>query len=111
MKAARPVARDLGDGALLLFHLTADGRLAAASGVGPLGKIGREVRLAEMLIAKRARPDRDGSGFARRQAEIAAGRVRLKAIPRDCLADLRSITLIAGVECWRCAPRDRPVRN
>jgi 3-phenylpropionate/trans-cinnamate dioxygenase ferredoxin reductase subunit len=52
------IARDLGDGALLLFHLTADGRLAAASGIGPLGKIGREVRLAEMLIAKRARPNR-----------------------------------------------------
>jgi 3-phenylpropionate/trans-cinnamate dioxygenase ferredoxin reductase component len=52
------IARDLGDGALLLFHLTSEGRLAAASGVGPLGRIAREVRLAEMLIAKRARPDR-----------------------------------------------------
>jgi 3-phenylpropionate/trans-cinnamate dioxygenase ferredoxin reductase component len=52
------VARDLGEGALLLFHLTQEGRLAAASGVGPLGKIAREVRLAEMLIARRAHPDR-----------------------------------------------------
>jgi 3-phenylpropionate/trans-cinnamate dioxygenase ferredoxin reductase component len=52
------VVRDLGDGALLLFHLAEDGRLAAASGVGPLGKIAREVRLAEMLIGKRAHPDR-----------------------------------------------------
>jgi 3-phenylpropionate/trans-cinnamate dioxygenase ferredoxin reductase component len=52
------IVRDLGDGALLLFHLTDDGRLAAASAIGPLGRIGREVRLAEMLIAKRAQPDR-----------------------------------------------------
>jgi 3-phenylpropionate/trans-cinnamate dioxygenase ferredoxin reductase component len=65
------VARDLGDGALLLFHLTADGRLAAASGIGPLGKIGREVRLAEMLIAKRARPDR---------AALASPGVKLKSL-------------------------------
>ena len=65
------IARDLGDGALLLFHLTADGRLAAASGIGPLGKIGREVRLAEMLIAKRARPDR---------AALASPDVKLKSL-------------------------------
>ncbi len=51
------VARDLGDGAQLLFHLAADGRLVAASGVGPLGKIAREIRLAEMLIAQRAALD------------------------------------------------------
>jgi 3-phenylpropionate/trans-cinnamate dioxygenase ferredoxin reductase subunit len=53
------IARDLGDGAQLLFHLAADGRLVAASGVGPLGKIAREIRLAEMLIAQRAVPDPD----------------------------------------------------
>jgi 3-phenylpropionate/trans-cinnamate dioxygenase ferredoxin reductase subunit len=52
------IARDLGDGAVLLFHLTSEGRLAAASAVGKLGRIGRDIRLAEMLIAKRARPDR-----------------------------------------------------
>jgi 3-phenylpropionate/trans-cinnamate dioxygenase ferredoxin reductase subunit len=65
------VARDLGDGALLLFHLMEDGRLAAASGVGPLGKIGREVRLAEMLIARRARPDREA---------LASPGVKLKSL-------------------------------
>jgi 3-phenylpropionate/trans-cinnamate dioxygenase ferredoxin reductase subunit len=65
------VARDLGDGALLLFHLAPDGRLAAASGIGPLGKIGKEVRLAEMLIAKRARPER---------AALASPQVRLKSL-------------------------------
>jgi 3-phenylpropionate/trans-cinnamate dioxygenase ferredoxin reductase component len=65
------IARDLGDGALLLFHLTGDGRLAAASGIGPLGKIAREVRLAEMLIAKCARPDRDA---------LASPGVKLKSL-------------------------------
>jgi 3-phenylpropionate/trans-cinnamate dioxygenase ferredoxin reductase subunit len=52
------IERDLGDGALLLFHLDEEGRLMAASGVGPLGKIAREIRLAEILIGRRARPDR-----------------------------------------------------
>ncbi|WP_158814839.1 NAD(P)/FAD-dependent oxidoreductase [Methylocapsa sp. S129] len=65
------VARDLGEGALLLFHLTDDGRLAAASAVGPLGKIAREVRLAEMLIARRARPDRQA---------LASPDVKLKSL-------------------------------
>jgi 3-phenylpropionate/trans-cinnamate dioxygenase ferredoxin reductase component len=66
------IARDLGEGALLLFHLAPDGRLAAASAVGPLGKIAREVRLAEMLIAKRARPER---------AALASPQVKLKSLP------------------------------
>jgi 3-phenylpropionate/trans-cinnamate dioxygenase ferredoxin reductase subunit len=65
------IARDLGDGALLLFHLTEDGRLAAASAIGPLGKIGREVRLAEMLIAKRAQLDPQA---------LASPQVKLKSL-------------------------------
>ena len=43
--------------ALLRFHLDAQGRLVAASGVGPLGDIARDIRLAEMLIARGATPD------------------------------------------------------
>jgi 3-phenylpropionate/trans-cinnamate dioxygenase ferredoxin reductase component len=65
------VARDLGDGAQLLFHLAADGRLVAASGVGLLGKIAREIRLAEMLIAQRAAPDPDA---------LASPAVKLKTL-------------------------------
>lgn len=65
------VARDLGDGAQLLFHLAADGRLVAAGGVGPLGKIAREIRLAEMLIAQRAAPDPDA---------LASPAVKLKTL-------------------------------
>ncbi len=48
------VARDLG-GSTLYFHLKA-GRLVGASAFGPIGKVAREIRLAEMLIAKRAHP-------------------------------------------------------
>lgn len=53
------VTRDLGDDALLMFHLADDGRLVAASGLGPIGKIAREIRVAEMLIERRAAPDAD----------------------------------------------------
>jgi 3-phenylpropionate/trans-cinnamate dioxygenase ferredoxin reductase subunit len=65
------VSRDLGGGALLLFHLAADGRLVGVSGVGPLGKIAKEVRVGEMLIARRARPD---------AAALAAPGVKLKGL-------------------------------
>jgi 3-phenylpropionate/trans-cinnamate dioxygenase ferredoxin reductase subunit len=58
------IRRDLGEGAFLLFHLAEDGRLMAASGLGSLGKIGREIRVAELLIAKCAKPDRAASGLA-----------------------------------------------
>lgn len=52
------VRRDLGDGAFILFHLADDGRLVAASGIGPGNAVARDIRLAEMLIAKRTTPDR-----------------------------------------------------
>ncbi len=65
------VTRDLGDGAVLLFHLAADGRLVAASGLGALGRVGREIRLAEMLIERRAAPD---------PAQLADPEVKLKAL-------------------------------
>ncbi|WP_026869571.1 NAD(P)/FAD-dependent oxidoreductase [Inquilinus limosus] len=65
------VARDLGDGAMLLFHLAEDGRLVAASGIGPLGKVAREIRLAEMLIAQRAAPA---------PAALASPAVKLKSL-------------------------------
>jgi 3-phenylpropionate/trans-cinnamate dioxygenase ferredoxin reductase subunit len=55
--AARTLVRDLGEGIQLNFHLAEDGRLLAASSLGPDRIIAKELRLAEMLIAKRARPD------------------------------------------------------
>ncbi len=65
------VTRNLGDDAKLLFHLSQDGRLAAAGGVGPIGKIAREVRVAEMLIARRATPEPEA---------LASANVKLKAL-------------------------------
>ncbi len=54
--ATTTVQREVGPGGLLFFHLGADGRLAAASAIGPLSVV-REVRMAEALIAARTRPD------------------------------------------------------
>ena len=69
--AARVVHRDLGDGAFILFHLSSDGRLLAASGIGPGNAVARDIRLAEMLIAKAARPE---------PAELAAPDFKLKKL-------------------------------
>ena len=72
------VKRDPGDGAFTLFHLSADGRLVAASGIGPGNAVARDVRLAEMLIAGRTAPAgtlpgrRSSSGD---KAEVAPGTI------------------------------------
>lgn len=55
--AVATVARPLSDDAEILFHLDGDGRLLAASGLGRGGAVARDIRLAEMLIARRAHPD------------------------------------------------------
>jgi 3-phenylpropionate/trans-cinnamate dioxygenase ferredoxin reductase subunit len=65
------VRRDLGAGAFILFHLARDGRLVAASGIGPGNAVARDIRLAEMLIAGRATPA---------QADLASPDVKLKAL-------------------------------
>ncbi len=67
----RTVRRNLGDGAFLLFHLAEDGRLVAASGIGRGNAVARDIRLAEMLIARAARPKPD---------DLAAPDVKLKAL-------------------------------
>jgi 3-phenylpropionate/trans-cinnamate dioxygenase ferredoxin reductase subunit len=64
------VRRDVGDGAFLIFHL-AGSRLVAASGIGPGTTIGRDIRLAELLIARRAHPD---------PAHLATPDVKLKSL-------------------------------
>jgi 3-phenylpropionate/trans-cinnamate dioxygenase ferredoxin reductase subunit len=69
--AATAVRRDLGDGAFILFHLAADGRLLAASGVGAGNAVARDIRLAEMMIAKGVRPNPD---------HLAAPEVKLKSL-------------------------------
>lgn len=69
-EGATTVERPLGD-ATLYFHLAVDGRLVAVSGIGPNARIAKEVRLGEMLIARRARPD---------PAKLATPGVNLKSL-------------------------------
>jgi 3-phenylpropionate/trans-cinnamate dioxygenase ferredoxin reductase subunit len=69
--ATSTVGRTLSPEAEILFHLDADGRLLAASGLGPGGAVARDIRLAEMLIARGTRPDR---------AALADPSVKLKSL-------------------------------
>ena len=72
------VTRTRSDGAAILFHLEPDGRLVGATGLGTGGSIGRDIRLTQLLIARRARPDR---------AMLRDPSVRLKALlDHDALA-------------------------
>jgi 3-phenylpropionate/trans-cinnamate dioxygenase ferredoxin reductase subunit len=72
-QAALTVPRDLGTTGKLFFHLEEDGRLIAVSGIGPEGGIAKDMRLAEMLIEKQARP---------RPEELADANIRLKELLR-----------------------------
>ena len=63
------IRRD-GDGMVAFFHLDETGRLVAASGIGRPA-LGREIRLAEKLIASRAAPD---------PAALASPAVRLRSL-------------------------------
>ncbi|MGR9173289.1 NAD(P)/FAD-dependent oxidoreductase [Rhizobium sp. KDH_Rht_773_N] len=69
--AVTHLRRDLAEGAFILFHLDAEGRLIAASGIGPGNAVARDIRLAEMLIAARAHPD---------PAALTASNVKLKTL-------------------------------
>jgi 3-phenylpropionate/trans-cinnamate dioxygenase ferredoxin reductase component len=51
------VARRTSANTVVEFHLAEDGRLMGASGIGVGNSIGRDIKLAEMLIAKGAKPD------------------------------------------------------
>ncbi len=55
--AAAEVLRVRPDGAEIWFGLDAGGRLMAAAGVGPGNAVARDIRVAEMLIARRAVAD------------------------------------------------------
>jgi 3-phenylpropionate/trans-cinnamate dioxygenase ferredoxin reductase subunit len=44
------------EGALVLFHMSEDGLIKGASGIGLGNAIGRDIKVAEMLIAKNAKP-------------------------------------------------------
>jgi 3-phenylpropionate/trans-cinnamate dioxygenase ferredoxin reductase subunit len=55
--ATTHVTRSLSDDAFLQFHLADDGRLLAASGISTGNTIAKDIRIAEMLIARGAHPD------------------------------------------------------
>ncbi|MCX5512700.1 ferredoxin reductase [Kaistia algarum] len=61
-EGSETIIRDLGDSSEIRFRLAPDGRLLAASAIGPNGKIAKDIRLAEMMIARRAKPDRGALG-------------------------------------------------
>jgi 3-phenylpropionate/trans-cinnamate dioxygenase ferredoxin reductase component len=50
------ITRVPSEGALVLFHLAEDGTIKGASGIGIGNAIGRDIKIAEMLIAKNAKP-------------------------------------------------------
>lgn len=70
-EATTTIRRDIAPDAFILFHLAVDGRLVAASGIGPGNAVARDIRLAEMLIARGARPALD---------HLASAEVKLKTL-------------------------------
>jgi len=57
LESVTMVTRILDDESEILFHLDAEGRLVGASGLSRGNKIAKDIRLAEMLIAKRSHPE------------------------------------------------------
>jgi len=74
------VMRKLADDAVILFHLAPSGRIVGATGLGPAGFIGRDIRVAQRLIAASAAPGpaalRDPETRLRSLLERDAKRVR-----------------------------------
>lgn len=68
------VSRQLDETNRIVFQMGEDGALICASGIGRGGAIGRDVRLAEMMIERGVRAD---------PAQLADPQVRLKALLRD----------------------------
>lgn len=67
------VRRDLGAGAVIVFQLDSESRLASAAGIGKGSAVARDIRLAEMLIGKQAPVD---------PAALGDPKVPLKALLR-----------------------------
>ena len=67
----RIVRRDTGDGGVLLFHLAADGRLVAASGIGPGASIARDFKVGGNADRPPGAPPREACN-------------RLKSNSKDC---------------------------
>jgi 3-phenylpropionate/trans-cinnamate dioxygenase ferredoxin reductase subunit len=72
--AAQEVVRDRPDGVTIRFGLGDDGRLLSAAAIGTGNAVAKDIRLAEMLIARRAVPD---------SATLADPAVPLKSLLRQ----------------------------
>lgn len=70
-EGATIVRRNLDDHAYILFHLAGDGRLVAASGIGPGSAVARDIRIAEMLITRSSAPP---------PQKLAAAETKLKSL-------------------------------
>ncbi len=70
-EGASTVRRDISDTAFILFHVADDGRLVAASGIGIGNAVARDIRLAEMIIAKGLKPS---------PADLADASIGLKSL-------------------------------
>jgi 3-phenylpropionate/trans-cinnamate dioxygenase ferredoxin reductase subunit len=70
-EGTQAVRRDLSEDAFILFHLAGDGRLVAASGIARGNAVAKDIRLAEMLIGRGAKPD---------PAALAQPEVKLKSL-------------------------------
>ncbi|ODR92384.1 NAD(P)/FAD-dependent oxidoreductase [Sinorhizobium alkalisoli] len=55
--AAESIERRLGESGIALFQLAVDGRLIAASAVGPGTSVAKEIKIAEQMILGGCRPD------------------------------------------------------
>ena len=75
--ASCEVVRVRPDGVEIWFGLADGGRLVAAAAAGPDNSVARDIRLAEMLIARRATPD---------PAALADPGVGLKSVLRSPVA-------------------------
>ena len=53
------VSRQVNPETLVLFHLAEDGSLMGASGIGPGNAISRDIKMAEMMMAKGIKPPKD----------------------------------------------------
>lgn len=69
--ATSHVTRRLGDNAFIEFHLADDGRLLAASGISEGNAVAKDIRIAEMLIARSAKPD---------PAQLADPAIKMKSL-------------------------------
>ncbi|MEQ8965854.1 MAG: FAD-dependent oxidoreductase [Azospirillaceae bacterium] len=56
---AATVVREREDGVAIRFRVAGDGRVLAASAIGPGNAVAKDIRLAEMMIARRAAPARE----------------------------------------------------